>query len=385
MAGLRIAVLSRYFVANGGGAERYAIAVAEQLAPHNEVHVFAQHIAHSFPGVTYHRLPLHISRPRWVNQLLFAFQTWLATRTGFDIVHSHENVWHGNVQAVHVLPAKHGLFSGRMGWALWIQRLRVATSPRLLTYLWLEHMRFAPRKRRRIVAASGALAAAMRQVYPGNESSIAVISPGVDMPVNEAVSQHDLRAEARRTLHLPQEGTCVLFIGNDFRKKGLAALIEALAQLGDLKGGLYLAVAGNPAQRESMHALALASGVADRVFFLGALAQMNGAYRAADCLVHPTLQDSYAMVVLEAMAYGLPTIVSAAPYCGISDDLTDGVNTLLVANPQDAGQIATHLRTVFTNAALREQMISNGLAFAQRHTWQVAGAAHARLFEEVLA
>lgn len=91
------------------------------------------------------------------------------------------------------------------------------------------------------------------------------------------------------------------------------------------------------------------------------------------------------MVVLEAMAYGLPVIVSAPPYCGIADDLTDGENALLIADPQNERQIAAHLRAVHTDVALREKLIGNGLAFAQRHSWKVAGAAHAKLYAEVLA
>jgi UDP-glucose:(heptosyl)LPS alpha-1,3-glucosyltransferase len=294
-------------------------------------------------------------------------------------------VWHGNVQAVHVLPAKHGLFNGRKGLALWIQRLRVATSPRLLTYLWLERMRFAPQKRRRIVAASGALASAMRQSYPATANVMTVIAPGVDMPDLIAAERLQQQSDARKSLGLPLTGTCVLFVGNDFRKKGLPALIRAFAQLGDLPADMFVAVVGKQMYRDAMYALALESGVADRVHFLGSLAHVDMAYRAADCLVHPTLQDSYAMVVLEAMAYGLPTIVSKAPYCGIAEDLTDGKDSILIDDPHDANEISRHLRTVLTNESQRKTLITNGLAFANRHTWQAAGDAHRELFAEVLA
>ncbi|MEY2861255.1 MAG: hypothetical protein RL392_1713, partial [Pseudomonadota bacterium] len=109
---MRIAVLSRNFASTGGGAERYSIAVVERLAEKHEVHVFTQNIEHNFSGVVYHRITTPMQRPRWVNQLYFAFSTWRATRKGFDIVHSHENTWHGNVQTVHVLPIKHTMFAG---------------------------------------------------------------------------------------------------------------------------------------------------------------------------------------------------------------------------------------------------------------------------------
>ena len=57
---LRIAVLNRIFTSTGGGAERYSIALVEQLAQRHEIHVFAQAINHQWPGLHYHR----IAQPR---------------------------------------------------------------------------------------------------------------------------------------------------------------------------------------------------------------------------------------------------------------------------------------------------------------------------------
>ena len=107
---LRIAVLNRNFSPTGGGAERYSIALVEQLAARHEIHVFSQQFDHHWPGVTYHRISTPFKRPRWVNQLWYATATWWATRLGFDLVHSHENTWHGQVQTVHVLPVRFNLF-----------------------------------------------------------------------------------------------------------------------------------------------------------------------------------------------------------------------------------------------------------------------------------
>ena len=106
-AKLRIAVFNRTFSPTGGGAERYSIALVEQLAARHEIHVFAQEIAHQSPGVTYHRVSSPLRRSRWLNQLWYASATWLATRRGFDVVHSHENTWHGRVQTIHVKPVRH--------------------------------------------------------------------------------------------------------------------------------------------------------------------------------------------------------------------------------------------------------------------------------------
>src|SRR6478672_9584773 len=108
----RVAVFNRTFSATGGGAERYSIALVEVLAARHEVHVFSQEIHHQWPGVTYHRVSAPLRKPRWVNQLWFGTSTWWATRRGFDVVHSHENSWHGDVQTVHVMPVLYSLFRG---------------------------------------------------------------------------------------------------------------------------------------------------------------------------------------------------------------------------------------------------------------------------------
>jgi hypothetical protein len=152
---LKIAVFNRIFSKKAGGAERYSVALVEELAARHEIHVFAQDINHSWPGVTYHCISAPLRRSRWLNQLWYATSTWWHTREasgqGFDIVHSHENTWHGNVQTVHVLPIKHNLFNGKTGWQKAKAWLKVTTSPRLLAYLALEKGRFANQSDRHII------------------------------------------------------------------------------------------------------------------------------------------------------------------------------------------------------------------------------------------
>ena len=108
---MRIAILSRNFDVRGGGAERYACEIARHLALRHEVHVFAQSFGETLPGVFYHPLSFSVRRPRWINQLGFALESWLRTRSGYDIVHAHENTWHGQIQTVHVMPVRFSLLS----------------------------------------------------------------------------------------------------------------------------------------------------------------------------------------------------------------------------------------------------------------------------------
>lgn len=377
---LRIAVLNRTFSATGGGAERYSIAMVEQLSARHELHVYAQEINHQWPGVTYHRISAPLRKPRWVNQLWFATASWWATRRGFDVVHSHENTWHGDVQTVHVLPVKYNLFHGRTGWLLLLQWLKAVTSPRLLTYLSLERLRFAPRPGRQVVVTAESLRVIMAFSYPGCCSALCVITPGITMPQLPVTPQRKHAARVR--LGLPATGSCLLFIGNDYRKKGLEALLDALAQL---PVGVVLAVVGNPAHipvfRKRVQALKLET----RVFFLGSLQDTGPAYEAADCLVHPTLEDTFGMVVLEAMAHGLPAVVSGPRYCGISGLLHHGVDAMMLDDPKDAGRLVEVLAQVLTGQALQDGLRQGATAFAAQYQWETIALQQEAVYFSVLA
>lgn len=363
---LRIAILNRVFSPTGGGAERYSTALVEQLAQRHEIHVFAQQIDHQWPGVTYHRVSAPLRKPRWINQLWYAAATWWATRRGFDVVHSHENTWHGQVQTLHVLPVKYNLFKDRTGFRRLLRWIKVLTSPRLLVYLLFERARLSGDIQHHcVVVTSISLLQIVGSTYPQSAQKLKVITPGVGFFDSTNTTQQEL---ARRVLGLPQSGACILFVGHDYRKKGLDVLIKALSEL---PADSFLAVVGNPAQIPLFRDLANKAGLGARVFFLGALKDVSSAYAAADVLAHPTLEDTFAMVVLEAMAHGLPVVVSDKRHCGISALLTDRVNALILDDPKDAKKLSKGLNQVLQDNLLQQRLSEAAVAFARLHQWTV--------------
>lgn len=368
---LKVAVLNRIFAATGGGAERYSIAVVEQLAARHDIHVFAQEIDHQWPGVTYHRISCFSKKPRWLNQLWYAYATWRATRTGFDIVHSHENTWHGQVHTMHVKTVKRSLLAGRTGFRKAVRCLKIALSPRLITYLALEWARMSPLQGAAIVAVSQALHEELSTQYPQARPYLEVITPGVALP-QQVLTQK----EARRRLDVPVDGPYVLFVANDYARKGLTTLLEALRGMASVR----LLVVGHTGQKDRYQALAATLGLQDRVFFLGSLQDMAPAYAAANVLAHPTLEDSFAMVVLEAMAHGLPVVVSGSAYCGIASLLNHGVNALILQQPQDAQQLRLLLLQALENEKLADALHQAAMVFAQQHSWHHAAQAYERVY-----
>lgn len=377
---LKIAVFTRNFSSSAGGAERYAIALVEGLSARHDIHVFSQFRDHDFPNVHYRKVPRFLVRPRWINQLYFAAYTWWATRRGFDVIHSHENTWHGQIQTVHVLPVWHHYFAGYGGGRRILRWAKACTSPRLLTYLGLEQRRFRQQPGRRIVCVSRMLRDVMAQVFPAAEASLRVVPPGLTGVPGRASLQE--RAHARQALALPAEGHCLLFVGRQFRKKGLPTLLEALKRLDN---GFHLLAIGSVELEAEMHELVNRHQLIGRVKVLGSLSEMELAYRAADCLVHPTLEDTYAMVVLEAMSHGVPVIVSSAAFCGVAAELSDREDALILNNPESSAEVAAAVDRLFRDEALRERMVKRGIEFASARAWSEVVLSYETIFQEAVS
>ena len=128
-----------------------------------------------------------------------------------------------------------------------------------------------------------------------------------------------LRATLRRQWQIPQEATCLIYVGSGFERKGLRAAIEALAPT-----PRYLLVVGKDKEEARYQALARTLGCAERVRFLGVQTETLPFYQMADGLLLPTLYDPFPNVILEAMACGLPVITSTG--CGGAEFIRNGEN-----------------------------------------------------------
>src|SRR5207249_518779 len=114
------------------------------------------------------------------------------------------------------------------------------------------------------------------------------------------------RGEARRALGLTEGERLLLLVGNDLNTKGADVAIAALARL---PVSYRLGLAGR-VPRSEVQALSAAAGVANRVIPLPHADDVLAYYAAADVLVAPSRADSFHLPALEAMACGLPVIVS---------------------------------------------------------------------------
>ncbi len=173
--------------------------------------------------------------------------------------------------------------------------------------------------------------------------------------------------------HRLEDKTVILFVGNLQPFKGLHILMQALAKLEE-RHDLVLLVAGGGYGEPEYRRLSNELKIEDRVIFAGPQSQsgrLPDYYALGDFLTLPsTHSESYGLVILEAMATGLPVIVSNLP--GPSQLVEAGKDGLPVA-PSNDEALADAIKWMLDHPEKRKKMGAAAVEKAGRYTWQQAG------------
>jgi UDP-glucose:(heptosyl)LPS alpha-1,3-glucosyltransferase len=198
---------------------------------------------------------------------------------------------------------------------------------------------------------------------------VRVIPNGVDTREFHESKRIAHRRRARRRLHLVDTDFVLLLIGNDWRVKGVPAILEAMAQLPALP--LHLVVVGSDAA-EVFREQAKRLGVLDRCHWEPPRPAVIDFYAAADVYVSPSREDSFGLPVAEAMACGLPVITSSQ--AGISALLRDGIDGFVLRDPQDTQHLASIIQQLYSQGPFRESVAEAAARTARDWTWDRSAA-----------
>jgi UDP-glucose:(heptosyl)LPS alpha-1,3-glucosyltransferase len=188
-----------------------------------------------------------------------------------------------------------------------------------------------------------------------------------------------LREQSRSDLGIPPEAFTILLIGNDWKKKGLFVLLEAVSSLN--VPDLCVLVRGDDDSSSCQEAI-YRLGLGGRVKFLESIPEIDCYYAAADLYTAPSLEDSFAIPPLEAMACGLPVIVSVR--AGVSELIVHGENGFILDDPTNDRELAALIRTNYENPKLRSQVGLRAAVTAQEYTWARNGASLKKIIGELL-
>jgi phosphatidylinositol alpha-mannosyltransferase len=188
--------------------------------------------------------------------------------------------------------------------------------------------------------------------------------------------------EAAQPAELP-EGRKLLFVNRLDPRKGFGVMVEAFGLLAAGYDDLVLVVAGDGKERSAFKNLP--PGLRKRVLMLGNVphALLPPYHAACDLFCAPSLgRESFGIVLVEAMAAGLPVVASGIP--GYREVIRDEVDGLLVP-PRDAGALAGAVSRLLDDPELARRLGAAGRARARRYSWDVVTREVEMAYEEAVA
>ncbi|MBS4753716.1 glycosyltransferase [Nocardioides sp. zg-ZUI104] len=345
-------VLSVIPVLGAGGAEVVASMLARDVRAQGHESVLAS--AGGFrvgaltaAGVRHHRVPLDSRRPRDLLRSVSALRRAFDDRP--DLVHAH------NVKAAVVARAAFGPSVPVLTTLHGVPASALAHSARLL------------RASADAVVAVSPYLAAQLEVYGVPAGSVHVVENAVENPVESPVenavaspagASSRTRAAVRAALGIAEDEVVVLCAARLAEQKRHDLLVEAWPRVADRA---VLLLAGDGPTRGRVRAAVADAGLDGRVRLLGERSDVDRLLGAADLVVLPTDWEGLPISVLEAMAAGVPVVVSRVG--GVLETLGEAVR--LVA-PGSAAALADALAELVDDPHRRATLGARGRELVQR-------------------
>lgn len=363
---MRIAITIEKLDVRRGGAEVNTVRLVNQLiARGHEVHLLTESVNAELPaGVHVHPIQMRgglVSFRQWsfthgVERFLRTnrFDATVACQRGYveDIVWAQDISYPATVEG----SARSFYYSP---WRAALRRVQPCFSLKAWMYGYLERRQFSRKPPPYLITVSHMAATSFAEDYNLKSDRIRVLHNQIDAQRFSPEKLQPLRAAARKELGFGENELVILFIGQNFRRKGVRPLVEAAGLLAKQRGDFRVVIAGlGPKKAAPYQRLAV-----KQVTFLGETRQVEQRYAAADVFCLPSFYDAFGMVALEAMAAGLPAIVSK--YCGIAEVLRPGVDGLVFDDPTQPQQIVDCILPLFDRQR-REQMGRAALETARK-------------------
>ena len=408
----RIAVVSP-FLDKRHGTERCVVEQIERLAHEHgyEVHLYCQSVediegleefgkGHPSPGpsddggeaargrILWHKIS-QIPGPHLLQYLWWFLANQSRRRRDqkslgfrYDLVYSPGiNCWDADAIVIHIVFHE---FHRLVRDELRLRNLPLRAWPRAihrrLYYRLIKTLerRIYPDPRVTLAAVSSLTAQEVQRFFGRND--VLVIPNAVDVETFNPEARQRRRAQVRQRMQFEDGDFVLLLVGNDWKKKGLTYLFEAVSRCPDLP--LKVLVAGRD-DRTPYEATLARLGLQGRVRFAQPSPDVVQFYAAADAYAGPSLHDSFALPPAEAMACGLPVITSASN--GGSEMITPGVDGFILQDPKNVDELAEIIRQLYTRADLRERMGGHAAQTAQQYSWERNARQTQALLESVLA
>ena len=240
----------------------------------------------------------------------------------------------------------------RRGWA----RLKQKLNPMHPVALRFERRTFGTRHYDKLVALTPEVRDDLARFYGVPERDVVIVPNGFSPEEFNPARAARERARVRAELDLPTKARVVAFVANETARKGFGPLLRAVARLDD--ESVHLLAVGrlnmNGFERE-IESL----GLKGRVHSVGPTNEVARYFAAADCFALPTQYEAWGLVIVEALACGLPVLTSRLAGAAIA--VEEGRTGFLLEDPDDEAEIAARLRELLHDWPVSPQEIADSV------------------------
>lgn len=330
----KIALVKYRFLGKQGGLEKQAFKIIDELL--NRGHEVTLISSQAINYKSINSVKLKITAPKGFLTLLqfnHKVDKYLKNHHFDQILALDRTTHHTHIRAgngchaayLNLRKEKVGLF----------KELSFSFNPLHLSLLKLEKKGFTNSKLQKIFVNSELVKNQILSTYQIDLNRIEVIHNGVDWHGKEKSfsTWNETKEEWIHKLKLnPQHLTCV-FVGHDFKRKGLEYILKALPHAQNIQ----LLVIGQDKNIQKYIDMTKKLDIKDRVTFLDCFTDVTPFYALADALILPTTYDPFANVTLEALSMGTQVITSStngaseiiAPFAGKTFDMSIATETLI--------------------------------------------------------
>lgn len=220
----------------------------------------------------------------------------------------------------------------------------------------------------RIVVSSGVMKRYVEGL--GVTTPIHVIPNGVDLQRFRPLERDESKTCLRRNLRLDPDAEVILAIGGIQRRKGTDVLVDAFVRLSHehpnahlVLIGPYQSTAEGKAFCQRLSDIIASAEAHDRVSFIGLVNNVEEYLKVADLLVFPSRREGMGNAVLEAMACGVPVVLT--PFVGLADELGfPGVHYEL--SSWDPNDLAASIRRLLKDRGYRRKLGLEGRRWVEQ-------------------
>ena len=355
---MKIAFITEHFNPGLGGAETYMSDFAKYLiGKGHEVHFYTQDDIGEYEGIKFHIIKVTglSKKIRWMQWLSFLNQARKESeKENFDVVMGTGKCLGVNVFQPHggTVRASHrqNAILVRNSFHIFLKKLSNLVSPKHIVARKIEKDQYSNPKTI-FVAISQMVRNHMKEFYNIPEGRIELVYNGIDTSRFSPVNTEE-RDAAKKALGLPVDKLIFSVVAHNFKLKGIKEIIEAIELVKKTNDNFLVVVAGYGKQKAYLQQ-AENAGVSDCIKFLGAVKTPEDVYKASDVYVQPTWYDPCSLVVLEAMAAGLPVITSK--FNGAGEFIDSGKEGYIISRPDSKEELATAMINLFDKKLRIEQ------------------------------